>query len=115
MKLSQERIEEIQLTITVWQESGLNQVEFCRQENIHRATFQSWRKKYDPTYGQGYIKKRSSKTTDKFLSVRMSENIVDEQRCETSYDIELCYPNTVKLKCSSSLSTESLRTLINLY
>jgi len=54
MKLSEERIEEIHLAITLWQESGLNQGEFCRQENIHRATFQSWRKKYDPSYGEGH-------------------------------------------------------------
>jgi hypothetical protein len=37
MKLSKERLEEIQLAITLWKESGLSQGEFSRQENIYRA------------------------------------------------------------------------------
>jgi hypothetical protein len=114
MKLSKERLEEIHLAITLWKESDLSQGEFCRQENIHRATFQSWRKKYDPSYGEGY-RQAPPKAKDKFLTVRVSDDDKFIENIELPLDIEICYPNKVKVKCLSNLDSKILHILINLY
>ncbi len=113
MKLSKERLEEIELAITLWKESGLNQGEFCRQENIHRTTFQSWRKKYDPSYGNGISQKTSPKTRDKFLAVQIQDNKKDTDEDIIFSGLEICYPNHVKVKCLSNLNPKDLRSLIN--
>lgn len=115
MKLSRDRVEEIKMAITLWQESGLNQGEFCRQENIHRATFQSWRKKYDPSYGNGISQKTLPKIRNKFLAVQIQDNKKDTHEDIIFSDLEICYPNQVKIKYLSDLSPKDLHVLINLY
>jgi len=106
---STEQREEIQMVISLWRESGLSQGAFCRREGIARSTFQSWRRRYDSTYETVEQKVHvASKTTNQsFISLEMQGSVVS-----SSEDLEIIYPNGVRIKCKSTTSDERLRSLV---
>ena len=106
--ISKEREEEILLAIDMWRESGLSQGAFCRRENIARSTFQSWRRKYDTT---DYYDTTPTTETESFLSVELSSS---GSAPSSSSQLEIVYPNGVKLNYDFSMGLSILSKLINL-
>jgi hypothetical protein len=109
---NQERAEEMELAIALWRESGLSKYAFCRNEKIGRATFNYWLKKYDNTLNPP-LSKKTGKTIGKSKQSFVAVNISSP---EPSYsELELEYPNGVKLRLPFDLSQDKLRSLIGIY
>ena len=106
---NQERAEEMELAIALWRESGLSKYAFCRNEKIGRATFNYWLKKYGNTLNPPLSKKISKPKKQSFVPVTISS---PEQ---SDAELEIEYPNGVKLRLPFDLSQDKLRTLIDLY
>ena len=110
-KSSAEKREEALLAISLWRESGLSQGAFCRNEGISRSTFQHWRRRYDPSYEYKVKKKPPlAKPNERFIPVvpplEVSGNMLP--------DLEIIYPNGVRIKCSTSISLPVLQNLISI-
>ena len=109
---NQERAEEMRLAISLWQESGLSKYAFCRNEKIGRATFNYWLKKYGNKLNPPLSKKTSkskAKSKQSFVPVTISSP-------EPSYsELELEYPNGVKLRLPFDFPQDKLRALIGVY
>ena len=109
-KIDEEKREEALLAISLWRESGLNQGEFCRRENISRSTFQHWRRRYDESYEyKGKKKSRSSKSS--FIPV---QTVPSCSASVSKSDLEVIYTNGVRIKCPTSISRGDLEKLIGL-
>ena len=108
---SKEKREEALLAISLWQESDLSQGAFCRREGISRSTFQHWRKRYDPTYEYRSepAEKPASSSKQSFIALEVKTPIAS-----SSDELEIIYPNGVRIKCNSSINDERLRKLISL-
>lgn len=106
---SEEQREEIQMAISLWRESGLSQGAFCRREGIARSTFQSWRRRYDSTYESVEQKANTASKTAKqsFIALEMKGSVIS-----STDDLEIIYPNGVRVKCKSTTSDERLRSLV---
>jgi len=85
--------------IKTCEESGLNNKTFCEQQGIGQAMFYYWKKKYVLS---------QSMPEAKFIPVRIKENQV--QRGE----IEICYPNGVRLKLPDVTGLSVIRSFIGL-
>jgi len=109
-KSDSEKREEALFAISLWRESGLSQGEFCRREGIARSTFQHWRRRYDESY-EYKGKAKSSGSKSNFIPVQTIP--VSPERFSVN-DMEVIYKNGVRIKCSSSISTDDLQKLINL-
>jgi hypothetical protein len=107
---NQERAEEMELAIALWRESGLSKYAFCRNEKIGRATFNYWLKKYGNTLNPP-LSKKTSKAKSKQSFVALNISSPEQPYCE----LELEYPNGVKLRIPFDVSQERLRSLIGIY
>ena len=85
--------------IKKWQDSGLSKKEFCKQQDIATQNFHYWSKKYKQTY---------SSLENEFIPIEV--NPVQEI---TKDEIQIFYPNGVKLIFSEDLSFSKIRALIN--
>lgn len=90
--------------IRKWESSGLTQDEFTKQHNIARSTFGYWRKKYLKKCGSG-------KATNNFIPVKINKT---GKRNESMGDLELIYPNGVRLVCLASIELSKIKALIDL-
>lgn len=115
-EIDQEKREEALLIIELWRESGLSQGAYCTQEGIARSTFQHWRKRYDPSYEYQSKKKKTRKPVSKesFIPLEIKEEPRQYSTSSTSKEVEIIYPNSVRIKCSSDLPLLELQKLIHL-
>ena len=109
-KIDEEKREEALLAISLWNESGLSQGEFCRRENISRSTFQHWRRRYDESY-EYKGKKKSPISKSSFIPV---QTVPAYSVSSSEIDLEVIYTNGVRIKCPSSIATGDLQKLIGL-
>ena len=89
-------LDEMRPIIEKWEDSGLTKKEFCEQQGIAPSVFYYWYKKY--------------KTQDNpagFVPIKIKNNTKAGQ-------LEIHYPNGVKLKLSSDVSPSLLRQYIYL-
>ena len=103
-KSDSEKREEALLAISLWQESGLSQGAFCRREGITRSTFQHWRRRYDDSY-EYKGKQKSSPSKSSFIPV---QTVPVHSVPVSESDLEIFYPNGVRLKCPFTISTDDL-------
>jgi hypothetical protein len=85
--------------IKTCEESGLNNKTFCEQHGIGQAMFYYWKKKY--------IQSQSTHER-KFISVRIKDT-----QFQTG-EIEICYPNGVRIKLSQGIDLSVIRSFIGL-
>ncbi len=85
--------------IKKWQDSGLSKKEFCKQQDIATQTFHYWSKKY---------KQAQSSLENGFIPIEVNQ-VQEIARDE----IQIFYPNGVKLTFSEDLSFSKIRALIN--
>lgn len=85
--------------IKICLESGLNNKTFCEQHGIGQAMFYYWKKKYILS---------QSIPEAKFIPVRIKDTQI--QRGE----IEICYPNGVRLKLPEGTGLSVIRSFIGL-
>jgi hypothetical protein len=77
------RQEEMAYHIQSWKESGQSQHQYCLSNNLRFNTFYYWLKK---------VRDKSSPLTDGFIPIRVQENSSD-----STYNVEIQYPNGVRL------------------
>ncbi|MHB2148148.1 IS66 family insertion sequence element accessory protein TnpA [Calditrichota bacterium LG25] len=78
-KADENRQDEMFKIIEAYQQSGLSQPAFCRQQGLNKSTFLYWLKKY-----------RKEKQND-FLPLSVNES-------KTSFNLELDLPNGIKIR-----------------
>ena len=91
-----------------WQNSGMKQKEFCRQEGISYYKFKYWKTHY--TRNQDLNQQpQNYDNSHHFISLEVSnaENLFS--------GIELTFPNGVKLSISQRITTQEVKSLIKLY
>jgi transposase-like protein len=85
--------------IKLCERSGMNNKTFCEQHGIGQAMFYYWKKKY--------IQSQSTHE-GKFVPVRIKDSQVQ------TGEIEICYPNGVRLKLSQGIDLSIIRSFIGL-
>ncbi len=87
-------------------ESGTNRELFFKQQGINVHTYYYWYNKY---------KKSIVKPEDNFIPVVIPEPVKPiAQPAPKKTEIEICYPNGVRIKLSQELDLSVLRSLIRL-
>jgi transposase-like protein len=87
-------------------ESGMVRKGYCKQHGVSLATFYNWQKKYRET---------ELKTEDKFIPVLLSSPTKQpEQTISKHIEIEISYPNGVRVKINQEMDLPMLRSLIGL-
>ncbi len=89
--------------ICQWEDSGLSQREFFAKNGIVKSTFGYWRKKYLADAENGKDKKD-------FIAVKLAQSEVTTEG--QLAELELIYPNGVRLKFTSDIELSRLKPLI---
>lgn len=103
--------EERELAVELWQESGLSQGLFCKQESIARSTFQNWVKQY----GSGPKSKDATFSVSRsagFMAVNLSSTTRSVSMA--SQPLTIHYPNGVKITGVEGLNKQELLALIGI-
>ncbi len=99
--------EEMFLAIELWQENGLSQGKFCEREKLSLPTFGYWLRKYRNE------KQEPTNPCETFIPVELPESRIEESSLLSSANIEISFPNGVKLNCPAGIDIGQLKTLIN--
>lgn len=102
--------EQMYLAIEKWQASGLTQLQFCKREDLSKSTFGYWLKKYRKEKVQP--KPSRGKPVKTFIPVEVSRTLVPP--VQDVEQLEITYPNGVKVSCSESINVHQLKTFINI-
>ncbi|NQY01196.1 MAG: hypothetical protein HRT70_08750 [Flavobacteriaceae bacterium] len=97
--------------IDLWKESGLSKRAYSIEAKLGYKTFSNWVKKYDPTFVAKL--KKPQKTPAPFIPIEIS-NPIDLFSAEPT-NIEISYPNGVRMSCPVSMDLSQLKSLIKLY
>ena len=79
--------------------SGFSNKTFCEQQGIDQANFYYWKKKYQQT---------RLEYQDKFISLQAPPT-----NCRTN-ELEICYPNGVRLRLPLGMELSVVRSFIDL-
>ena len=101
--------EEMYLAIELWNESGLSQQKYCRQNDIVYNTFKYWVKKYN-----GERKPPMPTQVKTFLPVQVNTPPETHHCGGTNHEITIRYPNGIEVKCPADIHSAQLRTLLTL-
>jgi len=102
--------EQMYLAKEKWQSSGLTQLQFCKRENLSKSTFGYWLKKYRKEQGQP--KPSREKPVKAFIPVEVPKTM--EVPVLGNGQIEITYPNGVKVSCPESINVHQLKSLISI-
>lgn len=95
--------------IEKWRESGISQNKFCIRENISKSTFGYWVMKFRKEKG---ITRSSLKNPKTFIPLELTEAI--SSPATENQQIEINYPNGIRLNCPMNIDTVQLKSLINI-
>lgn len=106
-----EKLEEMTIAIELWKESGLSQRAYCEQENYSMSKFKYWVKKLERMKTSSSSKNPISpkKSSPVFLPIEMSKEEIPSFH---ALNMEIHYPNGVKIVCNENIDTLKLQTLI---
>jgi hypothetical protein len=118
MKSSRRRKSELEWrrTIEAWEESGLSVPEFCRQRELPKSRFYSWRKRLSLA-GTGRsgtslkVRSEGKKPAVKFLPIHIQEVPPATAACKP---IEIFLANGCVVRFSGELSDDSLSRIMKL-
>ena len=100
--------EQMYLAIEKWQESGLSQVKFCKQEELSAKVFCYWLRKYRSEK----VSAVPANNTSAFIPVSLSGTGNNVRVLQPGQRIELFFPNGVRLNCPVGIEVSQLKTLI---
>ncbi len=87
-------------------ESGMVRKVYCKEHGVSLATFYNWHKKY---------RESELNTDEKFIPVVLSSQTKQpEQTIAKNIEIEISYPNGVRVKLNQEMDLPMLRSLIGL-
>jgi len=85
--------EQMYAWIESWQQSGISQNRFCKEEKLSSSTFNYWLKKYKQERDR--TTHADSKPVKRFLSVEITKESVHRDK---NY-ITITYPNGIRVCC----------------
>ncbi len=92
-----------------WYESGISQSKFCIDENISKSTFGYWVTKFRKEKG---ITRSSLKNPKTFIPLELPEAV--SLPATENHQIEINYPNGIRLSCPVNIDVTQLKSLINI-
>jgi hypothetical protein len=98
-KTKQRSEDEMFALIKACKESGHNNKTFCEQQGIGQATFYYWQRKF---------RENAINVSDEFIPVRV------QQSANCTKEIEICYPNGVRVKLPQGSDLSIIRSFIGL-
>lgn len=104
--------EEVALAIEMYKESGLSQKAYAEREGINVHTFKSWIVKHNKST-QSATGQIASKTSSDFIALKM-EDEPEKSTYSRMDNIEIEYPNGIRITCPLNTTPEQLKTLVNL-
>ncbi len=102
-KIRKHRQEQMFELIRKWEEGGLSQEQFFDKYKVAKSTFGYWRKKY-------LAESENNKAKSDFIPVKLEQPEVTAE--EALAELELVYPNGVRLKFTSDIELSRLKPLI---
>ena len=93
--------EEIESYLNQWKESGLSKKDYCEHTGINYWAFKRW------CYQYGYVKRRSARSQNGFIQLNPTS-------MGPIGNMEVIYPNGVRIQLPATNNKELLRTLVNL-
>lgn len=102
--------EQMYRSIALWRESGLSQYQFCKREKLTTSTFSYWLRKFRKE--KGLSKFSREKPVKTFIPVEVSKTI--EPDVLEIEQIEITYPNGVKVSCPPCIDIAQLKTIISI-
>jgi len=105
-----ERQKEMYALITQWENSGQNQKAFCKAEGVNYYKFKYWRTRRNQQL-QTKVKAKSSPSFP-------SKSFVPIEITNTSSvfaDLQVHFPNGVKLTCPVGMSMDQVKSLIHIF
>jgi transposase-like protein len=102
--------EQKHLAIEKWQASGLTQLQFCKREKLSKSTFSYWLRKYKKEKGQSKPSQRKPIKT--FIPVEVPRTM--DAPVLGNGQIDITYPNGVKVSCPESINVHQLKSLISI-
>ena len=102
--------EEMFLAIELWQESGLSQRKFCNREKLSLQTFGYWLRKYR----NEKLGPTEENPPETFIPVKVPGTRIKGPSLLSSANIEISFPNGVRLSCPAGVDIAQLKTLINI-
>ena len=97
-------------SIEKWQTSRLSQFHIIKREKSSTSTFSYWLRKYRKE--KGLSNPSREKPVKTFIPVEVSKTI--EPDVLEVGQIEIIYPNSVKISCPASIDIDQLKTLISI-
>jgi len=90
-----------------WEASGLTQSAYCRSEDVSVSVFKYWRRKFC-----GLAPKDVNLATEhKPVAPKFLEMQTDPANASSSSQIQISYPNGVRISVPSSMSAERIAVL----
>ncbi len=83
--------------IESWQQSGISQNRFCKEEKLSSSTFNYWLKKYKQEKDRDT--QADNHPVNTFLPVEVTEGLI---RSDKDF-ITITYPNGIQVSCPMSL------------
>ena len=110
-----ERKEEVYKIIEEQKQSGLSQINYCKVNGIAISTFCYWHKKYKKEKGLDSLRRIRAKRTisPAFLPIEITNSSLSNPN-DLIEQIEILYPNGVKLTCPLETRRLKLQELIQL-
>lgn len=108
-KVNKELQEAMYQLLEKWLSSGMTLKAYGEQEGISYYKLKYWKSKYKEE-----DKEQSAnfkETMREFVPIKLAK----ENRCPVFPNLEIIYPNGVKVNCSSEFQSEHLKMLIQLY
>ena len=97
-----------------WESSGLNQKLFCRTEGLNYYTFKYWKNKRDSKLVN--LSTQPHDTTPGFIPVQVSKSQSQKENTNLgTVEIQINYPNWVKVTCPAGMDFDQIKMLIQIF
>ncbi len=107
-----EKEKQMYALVASWQKGDLSKINFCKTQKINIHTFSYWVQKYTNSRGgqkEEKEEKQEPRKSEKFVAMDVLPSV------DTKFgEVELCYPNGVRLRLSKRFSVEELASLIRI-
>lgn len=89
--------------VTQWKSSGISQKEWCKDQELSIHTFRKWVGRYGKA-----LEEVEPKT--EFIPLTFTDQVIT-----SDYELQLIYPNGVKLCIPNTLPSKQIKDFIHLY
>jgi hypothetical protein len=96
-----------------WEASGLTQKAFCRTEGINYFTFKYWKSKR--RFEAVNLSTHTKDTAPGFIPIEVAKPMLQENTNLRTAEIQINYPNGVRLTCPFGVGFDQIKMLIQIF